>query len=166
MKRLTHLDESGEVSMVDVGPKSTTSREAVAESIVAMSAETIRAVTSGTVPKGNVFTTARIAGILAAKQTSTLIPLTHPLPITYVHLDLTADETANTVRICATVRCDGKTGVEIEALTAASIAALTVYDMCKGLDKGIVIRATRLISKRGGASGDFRAPGVTAETGE
>jgi len=157
MSRLTHIDDNGEVSMVDVGEKLATRREAVAESFVSMAAATLKAVTEGAVPKGNVFNTAKIAGILGAKQASSLIPLTHPLPISFVDVELTAEPDGLSIRIVATVRCEGKTGVEIEALTACSIAALTVYDMCKGLDKSIVIRSTRLLSKSGGKSGDFRA---------
>ena len=158
MNRLTHIDEKGDVAMVDVGEKLATRREAVAESIVSMTAETLKAVTEGAVPKGNVFTTAKIAGILGAKKASSLIPLTHPLPISFADVELTPQLDGVSIRIIATVRCEGKTGVEIEALTAASIAALTVYDMCKGMDKSIVIQSTRLLSKSGGKSGDFRAP--------
>jgi len=158
MNRLTHIDEKGDVAMVDVGEKLATRREAVAESIVSMTAETLKAVIEGAVPKGNVFTTAKIAGILGAKKAFSLIPLTHPLPISFADVELTPQLDGVSIRIVATVRCEGKTGVEIEALTAASIAALTVYDMCKGMDKSIVIQSTRLLSKSGGKSGDFRAP--------
>ena len=143
--------------MVNVDEKEISRREAVAESIVSLSPETLRIVTEGTVPKGNVFTTAKIAGIMAAKQTSSLIPLTHPLALSHVEIELSAVAEESSIRIVATVRCEGKTGVEIEAMTAASIAALTIYDMCKALDRKIEIRSTRLLSKSGGKSGDFRA---------
>lgn len=152
---LTHLNEKGEAHMVDVGGKVVTKRTARARSYVNMTAETLAVVASGGVAKGDVFATARIAGIQAAKKCADLIPLCHPLMLTRVTVDITIESSAN--RLCVEAQCelDGKTGVEMEALTACSVAALTVYDMCKALDKGIVISDTRLISKTGGKSGDW-----------
>ena len=152
---LTHLDDAGEVRMVDVGTKDVTEREAIASAIVRMSAATLDMVVANAIPKGNVFTTARVAGILAAKQTSNLIPLTHPLSLTFIDVDFTADRESGVVKVEATVRCQGRTGVEIEAMTACSIAALTIYDMCKGVEKGIVIERVSLERKSGGKSGTY-----------
>lgn len=152
---LTHLNEKGEAHMVDVGGKAVTKRTARARSYVNMTAETLAVVANGDVAKGDVFATARIAGIQAAKKCADLIPLCHPLMLTRVTVDITIEANAN--RLCVEAQCelDGKTGVEMEALTACSVAALTVYDMCKALDKGIAISDTRLISKTGGKSGDW-----------
>ncbi len=152
---LTHLDEKGAARMVDVTAKSPTVREAVAAGEVWMRPETMRMIQEGGVPKGDVLAVARIAGIGAAKQTPFLIPLCHPLPITGVSLDLTPDEARGVLQIRAVVRCTGPTGVEMEALTAVSIAALTVYDMCKGLDRGMRIQNVRLVRKSGGKSGEI-----------
>jgi cyclic pyranopterin monophosphate synthase len=152
---LSHVDAEGRMRMVDVGEKEVTSREAVAEAVVAMSRETLRLVVEGGLPKGDVFAAAKVAGILAAKQTPALIPMTHPLPITFADVVFRADEEKGTITITTTVRCDAKTGVEIEAMTAASVAALTVYDMCKSAEKGIVIESIRLVSKSGGKSGTW-----------
>ena len=151
---LTHVNEKGEARMVDVGEKAITRREAVAESRLRMRPETLAAITGGTVKKGDVFAAARISGILAAKRTGELIPLCHPVPLESVEVTLTPVP-PDAVRIVATARCDYKTGVEMEALTAASVAALTVYDMVKAVDRGMQIEATRLVYKSGGKSGTY-----------
>ncbi|MBW3672453.1 MAG: cyclic pyranopterin monophosphate synthase MoaC [Acidobacteria bacterium] len=156
-KILSHLDEEGGVSMVDVGEKATTKRRAVAECHVRMSRETLELVRTRALPKGDVLTTARIAGIFAAKKTPDLIPLTHPLSIDTISIDFELDEQRDRISIRAEVRCSGRTGVEIEAMTACSIAALTIYDMCKSAEKGIVIEQVRLIEKSGGKSGTWKA---------
>ncbi|KAA0694633.1 cyclic pyranopterin monophosphate synthase MoaC [Halopseudomonas laoshanensis] len=153
---LTHLDAQGQASMVDVTSKAATSREAVAESIVRMLPATLELIQQGGHAKGDVFAVARIAGIMAAKRTHELIPLCHPLMLTSIKVELVA-QAPDTVRITARCKLAGQTGVEMEALTAASIAALTLYDMCKAVDKGMVIEATRLLTKTGGKSGDFQA---------
>ncbi|MHC9417435.1 cyclic pyranopterin monophosphate synthase MoaC [Sphingomonas citri] len=155
MTRLTHLDDSGAAHMVDVGGKQVTRREAVASGRIDMVAEAAAAIRDGAVAKGDVLAVARVAGIMAAKRTSELVPLCHPLPISRVALDLTVDE--HGVTASATVATDGKTGVEMEALTAVSVALLTVYDMAKALDKAMVIGGVRLLAKSGGRSGDWRA---------
>ncbi|GIW16793.1 MAG: cyclic pyranopterin monophosphate synthase accessory protein [Tepidiforma sp.] len=153
---LSHLDERGAARMVDVSGKPETAREATAEALVVMQPATLRLILDGAVPKGDVIATARIAGIMAAKRTPDLIPLCHPLPITGVTVDIEpADD--RTLRIWATVRTTGRTGVEMEALTAASVAALTVYDMCKAAEKGIRIEGVRLLEKLGGKSGRWTA---------
>ena len=153
---LSHLDAAGAARMVDVSDKSETARTATAEAIVRMRPETLALIQQGGMPKGDVLATARIAGIMAAKRTPDLIPLCHPLPITGVTLDLEPSRDDALV-IRATVKTTGKTGVEMEALTAASIAALTVYDMCKAVEKGMRIESVRLIEKHGGKSGDWLA---------
>jgi cyclic pyranopterin monophosphate synthase len=153
---LSHLDETGAARMVDVSAKDDTAREAVAEGYVVMQPATLALVQEGGIPKGDVIAVARIAGIMAAKRTSDLIPMCHPLPITGVTVDLAA-EGADRVRIRAMVKTTGKTGVEMEALTAVSVAALTVYDMCKAVDRGMQIEGIRLLEKRGGKSGEWRA---------
>jgi len=140
--------------MVDVGDKPETVREAVAKARVMMRPETLKLIVDGGVAKGDVFAVARVAGIMAAKRTSELIPLCHSLPLSSVTVDLAAD--GNSVAITATARTVGRTGVEMEALTAATVAALTVYDMCKAVDRGMRIEAVRVVSKSGGKSGDFR----------
>jgi cyclic pyranopterin monophosphate synthase len=155
MSKLTHLDESGAAHMVDVSAKADTIREAVAEGRIAMSAEALAAIREGSAKKGDVLATARIAGIMAAKKTADLIPLCHPLMLTKVSVDFTFE--ADGVRVTAMARLSGQTGVEMEALTAASVALLTIYDMAKALDKGMVISGIRLLSKTGGKSGDWRA---------
>ena len=152
--QFTHLDSAGHARMVDVSPKEPTLRRAVARCDVLMEPETIAAIVSREVKKGDVLSVARVAGIQAAKRTSDMIPLCHPLMISSVSVNLAACE----VRITATARCAGATGVEMEALTAAGVAALTVYDMCKAASKGIVIREVRLLEKTGGKSGTWRAP--------
>ncbi len=157
MARLTHLDEQGRARMVDVGDKPDTEREAIARGEVRMRPETLRLLREGNLPKGDVLATARIAGIMAAKRTADLIPLCHTLLLTHVGVDFTLDEETSRVIITATVRCRGKTGVEMEALTAVSVAALTIYDMAKAVERGMVIGEIRLLEKRGGKSGDWRA---------
>jgi cyclic pyranopterin phosphate synthase len=151
--RLSHVDEQGRVTMVDVGGKPVTTREAVARGSIRMSAEAIRQIRTGSVKKGDPLQTARIAGILAAKQTSSLIPLCHPLPISSVNVDLTPTRTGYDIE--ARVRTTAQTGVEMEALTAVSVAALTIYDMVKAVDKRMVIGQIRLMRKSGGKSGTF-----------
>jgi cyclic pyranopterin phosphate synthase len=155
MNDLTHLDENGAARMVDVSGKDTTEREAVAEALIQLSAEAFEAVAAGDAPKGDVLAAARIAGIMAAKKTADLIPLCHSLPLSKaeVAFEMLADKHA--IKISATVKTVARTGVEMEALTAASIAALTIYDMTKAIDKAAVIEGVRLISKSGGKSGAF-----------
>ncbi|MCY1506177.1 Cyclic pyranopterin monophosphate synthase [compost metagenome] len=153
---LTHLDSQGRANMVDVTDKAVTSREATAEARVRMRPETLAMIQAGGHPKGDVFAVARIAGIQAAKKTSDLIPLCHPLLLTSVKVELSADGT-DAVRIQARCKLAGQTGVEMEALTAASVAALTLYDMCKAVDRGMVIEQVRLLEKQGGKSGHFTA---------
>lgn len=155
MSGLTHLDAQGAAHMVDVGGKAITAREAVARGRITMSAEAAAAIRAGSVKKGDVLATARVAGIMAAKRTADLIPLCHPLPLTRVALDLDLDEGG--VTVTATAATEGKTGVEMEALTAVSVALLTLYDMAKALDKGMVLGDIRLLTKTGGKSGDWRA---------
>jgi cyclic pyranopterin phosphate synthase len=150
---LTHFDRDGSAVMVDVSDKPETARTATARARVVMQAETLAVIVGGTAKKGDVLGTARLAGIMAAKRTADLIPLCHPLPITAVTLSLEPGE--NAIEIAATVRTTGRTGVEMEALTAASVAALTVYDMCKAIDRGMRIEALRVVHKAGGKSGDF-----------
>lgn len=154
----THLNAQGKAQMVDIGAKDATERTATAEAYVRMSEATLIAIRDDTVPKGDVFATARIAGIQAAKKTSDLIPLCHPLALTSVNVDLAIDEEGPGVAITATCKSTGKTGVEMEALTAASVAALTLYDMCKALDRAMVIERVQLIHKDGGKSGTFNRP--------
>ncbi|MEA3265035.1 MAG: cyclic pyranopterin monophosphate synthase MoaC [Pseudomonadota bacterium] len=155
MTKLTHLDDAGNAAMVDVSAKPATVREAVAEGRITMSAEALAAIRDGAVKKGDVLATARIAGIMAAKRTSELIPLCHPLMLSKVAVDFEFE--ANGLRVIAMARLSGQTGVEMEALTAASMALLTIYDMAKALDKGMVISGVRLLEKRGGKSGDWKA---------
>ncbi|MBW4024158.1 MAG: cyclic pyranopterin monophosphate synthase MoaC [Proteobacteria bacterium] len=157
-RTLTHFDAAGQAAMVDVSDKPETAREATARARITMQAATLALILSGTAKKGDVLGVARLAGIMAAKRTADLIPLCHPLPIAAVTVALEPDEAASAVEITATVRTTGRTGVEMEALTAASVAALTVYDMCKAVDRGMVVEALRVVAKSGGASGDFRAP--------
>ena len=154
-KKLTHLDDNGKASMVDVGGKPSTLREAVASAFVVMSLETLDLVADAGLPKGDVLGTARIAGILAAKKTADLIPMTHPLPLTHVGVEFEIDRERRAIVITANARCEGPTGVEIEAMTACAIAAVTIYDMCKSVEKGIVIREVRLEKKSGGKSGTW-----------
>ena len=156
--RLSHLNEHGEARMVDVSDKAVTSRTAIAEGFVSMAPETLDMILDGKVPKGDVLATARIAGIMAAKKTAELIPLCHPLPLTQVTLDFTPSRQPCGVRVEATAKVEGKTGVEMEALKAVSVACLTLYDMCKAVDRAMSFSGIRLIEKTGGRSGDFRAP--------
>ncbi len=156
MAELTHLDASGTARMVDVGDKPETRREAVATARVSMEPETMRLLQAGAHAKGDVLTVARIAGIQAAKKCSELIPLCHPLMLSSIDLDFSLDTAASAVNITARCRLEGKTGVEMEALTAASVAALTIYDMCKAVDRGMVIGEICLAEKRGGRSGDWQ----------
>lgn len=153
--QLTHLDQAGHARMVDVGAKDDTAREAIARGRIVMQPDTLRQIVAGGIGKGDVLATARIAGIMAAKQTSQLIPLCHPLMLTSVAVDLTPDDAENAIAIQATVRTTGKTGVEMEALTAVSVAALTIYDMCKAIDRAMRITDVRLAEKRGGKSGEI-----------
>ena len=154
---LTHLDSSGEASMVDVDSKAETERVAVAEGTITMRPETLQMILAGNAKKGDVIGTARIAGIMAAKRTHELIPLCHPLLLTKVSVDIKPDEPLPGLRVIATARVTGKTGVEMEALTAASVACLTIYDMAKAIDRGMVLGGIRLIEKSGGKSGDYKA---------
>ncbi len=157
MSKLTHLDDSGAAHMVDVSGKADTVREAVASGEICMTAEALMAIREGSLGKGDALSTARIAGIMAAKKTSELIPLCHPLLISKVSVDFAFGE--DRITATATVRIGGQTGVEMEALTAASVALLTLYDMAKALDKSMILGNIRLLSKTGGKSGDwFRAP--------
>jgi cyclic pyranopterin monophosphate synthase len=155
MKKLTHLDRQGRAQMVDVTDKPITEREAVARGTVSMKPETLKLIADGEVPKGDVLCIARIAGIMAAKRTSTLIPMCHPLMITSIDISLRIDSRRNRIDIEADVKTAGQTGVEMEALTAVSAAALTVYDMCKAVDRDMVISDIMLIEKRGGKSGVY-----------
>jgi cyclic pyranopterin phosphate synthase len=163
MNRLTHLDERGQAAMVDVSEKPVTVRTAVAGAEVHMLPTTLDAIRDGAVPKGDVLAAARIAGILAAKRTPELIPLCHTLLLSKVSVDFALDSGRSCVLITATVRCTGQTGVEMEALTAASVAALTIYDMAKALEKTITITNIRLLEKQGGKSGDWQRPGAAVD---
>ena len=156
MSNLTHLDERGNARMVDVGEKTVTSRTAVATGAVYMQPSTLAAIRDGDLPKGDVLAAARIAGIMAAKRTADLIPLCHTLLLTKAAVEFDLDDAASCVVITATVRCQGQTGVEMEALTAVSVAALTIYDMAKALEKTMTIGDIRLLEKQGGKSGDWR----------
>ncbi len=155
-ENLTHLDQHGHAAMVDVSEKNVTSREALAQGEVRMSPSTLAAIRDGDVPKGDVLAAARIAGIMAAKRTPELIPLCHTLLLSKVAVDFEIDEAQNRVVITASVRCKGQTGVEMEALTAVSVAALTIYDMAKALEKTMIIGPIYLLEKQGGKSGDWR----------
>ena len=157
MTGLTHFDAEGQAHMVDVSDKAVTDRIAVAEAHIVMADATLALITQGRAKKGDVLGIARIAGIMAAKKTADLIPLCHPLPITKVSIDLTPDTTLPGIRISATVKTSGQTGVEMEALTAATVAALTVYDMVKAVDRGTRITDVRLLHKAGGKSGTYDA---------
>jgi cyclic pyranopterin phosphate synthase len=153
---LTHLDEAGRARMVDVGKKAETRRTATARARVLMKLDTLRLIRSGRAKKGDVLAVAQVAGVMAAKRTPEVIPLCHPLPLTSVELDFQLDESLPCVEIAATVGVTGKTGVEMEALNAVAVAALTVYDMCKAVDREMVIDQMRLVHKAGGKSGEFR----------
>ncbi len=155
MTGLTHIDEAGAARMVDVGGKAVTAREAIASGRITMSAEAAAAIGAGTAKKGDVLAVARVAGIMAAKRTSDIIPLCHPLPLTKVEIDLVVDETG--VTATATASTEGKTGVEMEALTAATVTLLTIYDMAKAIDKTMVLTDIRVRAKSGGKSGNWTA---------
>ena len=159
MSRLTHLDQKGEAHMVDVGDKAETVRTAIAEGHVVMQAETLAIVRDGEAKKGDVLGTARLAGIMAAKRAHELIPLCHPLLLSKIAVDLSIDETLPGVRVRAEVKLTGKTGVEMEALTAVSVACLTVYDMVKAVDRAMHIEGVRLVHKSGGKSGTYEIAG-------
>lgn len=154
-KDFTHLDETGGISMVNVGAKKSTQREAVAAATVRMTPKTLALLVERALPKGDVLTTAKVAGVLAAKQTPSLIPLAHPIAIDSVDITFDLDIAAGAIEVRSIVRCDGKTGVEMEALTACAVAALTIYDMCKSAEKGITIDGLQLMRKSGGKSGTW-----------
>lgn len=158
---LTHFDEQGNAIMVDVSNKADTARKATASATISMSREAYEQVKTGSVAKGDVLGVARVAGIMAAKQVDRLIPMTHPLMITQSSVDFFLDDSKNTIEIRSTVGITGKTGVEMEALTAVSIAALTIYDMCKALDKSMIIGEVKLLQKTGGKSGDYTRDNIT-----
>jgi cyclic pyranopterin phosphate synthase len=158
---LTHFDEQGQAHMVDVSGKAETHRVAVASGVIRMRPETLRLIVEGTAKKGDVIGVARVAAIQAAKRTAELIPLCHPLPLTRVAVDFAVDAAANCVRCTAQIETLGRTGVEMEALTAVQIGLLTVYDMCKAVDRGMVIGEIRVLEKHGGKSGDWTAPPIT-----
>ena len=154
-KDFSHLDETGGISMVNVGKKKTTEREAVAVATIRMSPGTMKKLIEQALPKGDVLTTAKVAGVMAAKQTSSLIPLTHPIPLNSVDITFDLDPAGGTIELRSIVKCEGKTGVEMEALTACAVAALTIYDMCKSAEKGITIETLQLVRKSGGKSGTW-----------
>ncbi len=155
MEGLSHVDEQGRARMVDVSAKADTEREAVARGLVLMKPETLKLVSEGGISKGEVLAVARVAGIMAAKHTPYLVPMCHPLLLTHVEVDLRLDPDISAIEITATVRTTGKTGVEMEALTAVTGSALTIYDMCKAVDKAMRIEKVRLVRKTGGKSGDI-----------
>jgi len=155
---LTHFDAEGNAVMVDVGEKAETARTATAEGRIRMQAATLERILEGSIKKGDVLTIAQLAGIMGAKRTPDLIPLCHPLPLTSVEVLLAPEPEEPAIRITATCKLEGRTGVEMEALTAVSVAALTVYDMVKAMDRSMVIEGIRLVHKAGGRSGDFHAP--------
>ncbi|MBS7699324.1 MULTISPECIES: cyclic pyranopterin monophosphate synthase MoaC [unclassified Chelatococcus] len=165
MKGLTHLDASGQAHMVDVSAKPATSRVATAAGVVRMRPETLALIRAGDAKKGDVLGTARLAGIMAAKKTHDLIPLCHPLALSKITVDLALDDALPGVRVTTTAKVNGQTGVEMEALTAASVACLTIYDMVKAVDRSMVIGEIRLLAKSGGQSGDFRAAEPGTEEG-
>jgi cyclic pyranopterin phosphate synthase len=156
MTALTHFNQSGEAHMVDVGEKAITQRTAITEGYIEMLPETLKLIVNGGHKKGDVLAIARIAGIMASKKTAELIPLCHPLPLTHVEIKLSAEIDLNRIRCQTTVKTNGQTGVEMEALTATQIALLTIYDMCKAVDRGMVIQSVRLLEKDGGKSGHWR----------
>ena len=157
-QKLTHFDERGAARMVDVGAKSETHRTATAAGFIRMLPATLEVVASGTAKKGDVLGVARIAAIQAAKKTSDLVPLCHPVPLTSVNVDFTLHKKGSRIECRATVECTARTGVEMEALTAVQVALLTIYDMCKAVDRGMTMEGIRLLEKRGGKSGDYVAP--------
>jgi len=155
MNDFSHLDETGGISMVHVGAKRATVREAVAVATVRMQPSTLKKLVDRALPKGDVLTTAKVAGVLAAKQTPSLIPLAHPIALDSVDVTFDLDPTAGTIEVRSIVRCEAKTGVEMEAMTACAVAALTIYDMCKSAEKGLVIDGLQLVRKTGGKSGTW-----------
>jgi len=155
MNEFSHLDETGGISMVHVGSKRSTTREAVAVATVRMQPATLKKLTERALPKGDVLTTAKVAGVLAAKQTPSLIPLAHSIALDSVDVTFDLDPKGGTIEVRAIVRCEGKTGVEMEAMTACAVACLTIYDMCKSAEKGIVIEGLQLVRKTGGKSGTW-----------
>ena len=157
MAKFSHIDEQGKAAMVDISDKEITERTATAAGSVFMQAETVRMIVEGGARKGDVLSVARLAGIMGAKHTADLIPLCHPLALTSIKVDLAIDQDRNAIDITSTAKLTGRTGVEMEALTAVSVAALTVYDMCKAVDRGMRIADIRLVHKAGGKSGEFRA---------
>jgi len=159
MKRLSHVDRRGRARMVDISDKDETKREAVARGVITMRPETLRLIQQGSLPKGDVLAAARLAGVMAAKRVPDLIPLCHPLLLTSAEIEFTPVERAGRLDIESRVRITGRTGAEMEALTAVAVAALTVYDMCKAVDKAMVIGSIRLVAKKGGKSGTYRRPG-------
>lgn len=159
MKRLSHVDRHGRARMVDITDKGETKREAVARGVITMQPETLRMIQQGSLPKGDVLAAARLAGVMAAKRVPDLIPLCHPLLLTSAEIEFTPVERAGRLDIESRVRITGRTGAEMEALTAVAVAALTVYDMCKAVDKAMVIGSIRLVVKKGGKSGTYRRPG-------
>lgn len=159
MKRLSHVDRHGRARMVDISDKGETKREAVARGVITMQPETLRMIQQGSLPKGDVLAAARLAGVMAAKRVPDLIPLCHPLLLTSAEIEFTPVERAGRLDIESRVRITGRTGAEMEALTAVAVAALTVYDMCKAVDKAMVIGSIRLVVKKGGKSGTYRRPG-------
>ena len=156
MTQLTHFNQSGEAHMVDVGEKAITQRSAITEGYIEMLPETLTLITQGKHKKGDVLSIARIAGIMASKKTAELIPLCHPLPLTHVEINLTAETEKHRIHCQTTVKTNGQTGVEMEALNATQIALLTIYDMCKAVDRGMVIQAVQLVQKEGGKSGHWQ----------
>jgi len=159
MKRLSHVDRHGRARMVDISDKGETKREAVARGVITMQPETLRMIQQGSLPKGDVLAAARLAGVMAAKRVPDLIPLCHPLLLTSAEIEFTPVERAGRLDIESRVTMTGRTGAEMEALTAVAVAALTVYDMCKAVDKAMVIGSIRLVVKKGGKSGTYRRPG-------
>jgi cyclic pyranopterin monophosphate synthase len=163
MSKLSHVDAQGRAQMVDVGKKAVTVREAIAAAEVQMKPATLRLLVAGKMPKGDVLAVARIAGVMAAKKTPDLIPLCHPLPVSVIEVNFDPKEAKGIIGIESRVKVEGKTGVEMEALTAVSLAALTIYDMCKAVDKGMVISRIRLLQKTGGRSGMYIRKEMTAD---
>ncbi|MBI4380245.1 MAG: cyclic pyranopterin monophosphate synthase MoaC [candidate division NC10 bacterium] len=159
MKRLSHVDRHGRARMVDISDKGETKREAIARGVITMQRETLHMIQQGSLPKGDVLAAARLAGVMAAKRVPDLIPLCHPLLLTSAEIQFTPVERAGRLDIESRVRMTGRTGAEMEALTAVAVAALTVYDMCKAVDKAMVIGSIRLVVKKGGKSGTYRRPG-------
>jgi len=159
MKRLSHVDRRGRARMVDISDKDETDREAVARGAIFMQPDTLRMIQKGAVPKGDVLAAARLAGVMAAKRVPDLIPLCHPLLLSSAEIELTPIEKSGRLDIESRVRITGRTGAEMEALTAVAVAALTIYDMCKAVDKEMVIGSIRLVAKKGGRSGTYRRPG-------